>query len=177
MLKHAISPPNTRRKPKVLNEAASLEAWFHLRSTWKQTTAAEARMEMLAPITKRMEAVPNGSILRPLVGSCMSQTDMSKPMVAVDRSNPPHMASLFRAVNAARLALTGEKPCLACARHIAAHLALTSVKPCLARAGYLTYRMPQTAKKAPTTHRLTAIATSSSSSSSPPSSPPSQDRL
>ena len=153
MLKHAISPPNTRRKPKVLNEAASLEAWFHLRSTWKQTTAAEARMEMLVPVAKTMEAVPNGSILRPLVGSCMSQTDETKPMVAVDRSNPPHMASLFRAV-------------------IAAHLALTSEKPCLARAGYLTYRMPQTAKKAPTTHRLTASVTTSESSSSSSSSAP-----
>ena len=119
MLKHAISPPNTRRKPKALNEAVSLEAQFDLRPTWKQTTAAEARMEMLAPITKRMEALAYGSILRPLVGSCMSQTDMTKPMVAVDRSNPPHMASLF-----ARLAVTGEKPGLACARHIAAHLAL-----------------------------------------------------
>ena len=95
MLKHAISPPNTRRKPKALNEAVSLEAQFDLRPTWKQTTAAEARMEMLVPVAKTMEAVPNGSILRPLVGSCMSQTDMTKPMVAVDRSNPPHMASLF----------------------------------------------------------------------------------
>ena len=119
MLKHAISPPNTRRKPEVLNEAVSLKPQFDLRSTWKQTTAAEARMEMLAPITKTMEALAYGSIFPPLVGSCMSQTDMTKPMVAVDRSNPPHMASLF-----ARLAVTGEKPCLACARHIAAHLAL-----------------------------------------------------
>ena len=130
----------------VLNEAASAEAQFDLRSTWKQTTAAEARMEMLAPITKRMEAVPNGSILRSLVGSCMSQTDMTKPMDAVDRSNPPHMASLFR-----DLAVTGEKPCLACAQHIAAHLALS----CLARAGSsrasVTYWMPQTVKTAPTT--------------------------
>ena len=151
MLKHAISPPNTRRKPKVLNEAARLEARFDFRSTWKQTTAAEARMEMLAPITKTMEALAYGSIFPPLVGSCMSQTDMTKPMVAVDRSNPPHMASLFRAV-------------------IAAHLALTSEKPCLARAGYLTYRMPQTTKKAPTTHRLTTSATPSSSSSSQSSS-------
>ena len=71
MLKHAISPPNTRRKPKVLNEAARLEARFDFRSTWKQTTAAEARMEMLGEITKTTEALAYGSIFPPLLCSCL----------------------------------------------------------------------------------------------------------
>ena len=66
--KHSISPPNTRRKPKVLIEAVSRKPQFDLRPSWKQTTAAEVTMETLVPVTKTMEAVPNGSILRPLVG-------------------------------------------------------------------------------------------------------------
>ncbi len=68
-LRYIIKPLNKRTKPKVLNEAVSLKAQFALRPTWKQTTAAEARMEMLVEITKTTEALAYGSIFPPLAGS------------------------------------------------------------------------------------------------------------